>query len=66
MPFCVKKPGRRLIIESEYGLAVWGRHTSSKGHFLAIPYRLRAGRPIVDKLIEYNSQGRLSGSPGST
>ena len=37
--FCVKKPGRRLIIESEYGFAAWDRHPASEGHFLVIPYR---------------------------
>jgi diadenosine tetraphosphate (Ap4A) HIT family hydrolase len=37
--FCVTKPGRRLMIESEYGFAAWDRHPASEGHFLVIPYR---------------------------
>lgn len=37
--FCVKKPGRRLIVEGKYGFAAWDRHPASEGHFLVIPYR---------------------------
>lgn len=38
--FCVtKKPGRRLIADSEYGFAAYDRHPASEGHFLVIPYR---------------------------
>jgi diadenosine tetraphosphate (Ap4A) HIT family hydrolase len=37
--FCVKKPGRRLIVEGNYGFAAWDRHPASEGHFLVIPYR---------------------------
>jgi diadenosine tetraphosphate (Ap4A) HIT family hydrolase len=37
--FCVTKPSRRLIAESEYGFAAWDRQPASEGHFLVIPYR---------------------------
>ena len=37
--FCVSKPGRRLIDESEYGFAAWDRHPASEAHVLVIPYR---------------------------
>ena len=38
--FCVsKKPGRRLIADSEHGFAAYDRHPVSEGHFLVIPYR---------------------------
>jgi len=37
--FCTSKPGRQLILESEYGFAAFDRHPASKGHFLVIPYR---------------------------
>ena len=37
--FCVFKPGRQLMIESEYGFAAYDRHPASPGHFLVIPYR---------------------------
>jgi diadenosine tetraphosphate (Ap4A) HIT family hydrolase len=37
--FCVKKPSRRLMVESRHGFAAWDRHPASPGHFLVIPYR---------------------------
>ena len=37
--FCVRKSGRRIMIEGEYGFAAWDRHPASEGHFLVIPYR---------------------------
>jgi diadenosine tetraphosphate (Ap4A) HIT family hydrolase len=37
--FCVIKPGRRLMLESEHGFACYDRHSASEGHFLVIPHR---------------------------
>ena len=37
--FCTSKPGRQLIVESEFGFAAFDRHPASNGHFLVIPYR---------------------------
>jgi len=37
--FCVSKPGRRVIAESEYGFAAYDLHPASPGHFLVIPHR---------------------------
>lgn len=37
--FCVRKSGRRIMLEGEYGFAAWDRHPASEGHFLVIPYR---------------------------
>ena len=37
--FCTSKPGRQLIVESEFGFAAFDRHPASDGHFLVIPYR---------------------------
>ena len=37
--FCVSKPGRRVMIEGEFGYAAWDRHPVNEGHFLVIPYR---------------------------
>jgi diadenosine tetraphosphate (Ap4A) HIT family hydrolase len=37
--FCVSKPGRELMIQSEYGFAAYDRHPASPGHFLVIPHR---------------------------
>jgi len=37
--FCLTKPGRRIMIEGEYGVAAWDRHPASPGHFLVMPYR---------------------------
>jgi len=38
--FCTtKKPGRRLIADSEFGFAAFDRHPASEGHCLVIPYR---------------------------
>ena len=36
---CTSKPGRRLLVEGEYGFAAFDRHPASEGHFLVIPYR---------------------------
>ncbi|TVQ87865.1 MAG: HIT family protein [Chromatiaceae bacterium] len=37
--FCVSKPGRRLMLESEHGFAAYDLHPVSPGHYLVIPYR---------------------------
>jgi diadenosine tetraphosphate (Ap4A) HIT family hydrolase len=37
--FCVSKPGRELMLESEYGFAAYDRYPASPGHFLVIPWR---------------------------
>jgi diadenosine tetraphosphate (Ap4A) HIT family hydrolase len=37
--FCVSKPGRRMMIEGQFGFAAYDRHPASEGHFLVIPYR---------------------------
>jgi diadenosine tetraphosphate (Ap4A) HIT family hydrolase len=37
--FCVSKPGRELMLESEYGFAAYDRYPASPGHFLVIPHR---------------------------
>ena len=37
--FCTSKPGRRLLLEGQYGFAAFDRHPASEGHFLVIPYR---------------------------
>lgn len=37
--FCLSKPGRELMIESEHGFAAYDRYPASPGHFLVIPYR---------------------------
>lgn len=37
--FCINKPGRRIMIEGQYGFAAYDRHPASEGHFLVIPYR---------------------------
>jgi diadenosine tetraphosphate (Ap4A) HIT family hydrolase len=37
--FCLPKPGRRIMIEGEFGFAAWDRHPASPGHFLVMPHR---------------------------
>ena len=37
--FCVRKTGRRIMIEGEHGFAAWDRHPANPGHFLVVPYR---------------------------
>ena len=37
--FCTSKPGRRVMVEGQYGFAAFDRHPASEGHFLVIPYR---------------------------
>lgn len=37
--FCLTKPGRRIMIEGQYGFVAWDRYPASDGHFLVIPYR---------------------------